>query len=440
MLIFHEGLPGSGKSYEAVVYRILPALQKGRHVFANIKGLDFEKIADVSGLPLDRVEELLHQIEWDDTKRIYDLVSNDSLVLIDEVQDFWPKSQRSLDAKITEFITQHRQRGIDIVLMGQDKGDVHNLWRNRIDSLFIFSKLDALGMASRYSWVSMKKQGASKKFTQISSGKRKYEDKYFGTYQSHKPDVDNTETYQDDRTNLLKNPKFKYMIPAVLALAVFAVYFLWGFFHQAPKSLPASAPAPAAGPRPIPTIIPNGSSANVLLKAAADASAPAAATPVPTKPVYDPENYPVSMIEKYRPRLAAVLESAGQASAGIIEFLDDSFHVKESFTFAQLREMGWSLKTRERGVMMVRDSDQQSYFVTAWPIDPFGRVADYQGKQLGYQAQQRQPMSYQVPSQQAQQSNSLVIPNNPTGFESGAKSFETQRPALTTSESSKKTS
>ncbi|MGL6388160.1 zonular occludens toxin domain-containing protein [Aeromonas hydrophila] len=36
MLIFHEGLPGSGKSYEALVSHIIPRLKDGRTVDAYI--------------------------------------------------------------------------------------------------------------------------------------------------------------------------------------------------------------------------------------------------------------------------------------------------------------------------------------------------------------------------------------------------------------------
>ena len=62
MLIVHEGLPGAGKTWEAVVKRLIPALQKGRKVFARINGLDHTKIAEVAGLEVAQVNELLHEI------------------------------------------------------------------------------------------------------------------------------------------------------------------------------------------------------------------------------------------------------------------------------------------------------------------------------------------------------------------------------------------
>ena len=50
MIIFHEGLPRSGKSYEAMVKHVLEALKQGRKVFAYVEGLNHEKIAEVIGL------------------------------------------------------------------------------------------------------------------------------------------------------------------------------------------------------------------------------------------------------------------------------------------------------------------------------------------------------------------------------------------------------
>lgn len=58
MLIFHEGLPGSGKSFEACVKHIVPALQKGRKVFAYIEGLNHEKFSEVFELPQGRVKDI----------------------------------------------------------------------------------------------------------------------------------------------------------------------------------------------------------------------------------------------------------------------------------------------------------------------------------------------------------------------------------------------
>ena len=43
MLVFNEGVPRAGKSYDAVKNHILPTLKKGRRVFARLNGLHHER-------------------------------------------------------------------------------------------------------------------------------------------------------------------------------------------------------------------------------------------------------------------------------------------------------------------------------------------------------------------------------------------------------------
>ena len=50
------GAPGGGKSYEAVVYHILPALEKGRKVITNLP-LNIERIAAIDPAYSDLIEK-----------------------------------------------------------------------------------------------------------------------------------------------------------------------------------------------------------------------------------------------------------------------------------------------------------------------------------------------------------------------------------------------
>ena len=59
MIVFHEGLPGSGKSYEACVMHIIPALKAGRDVLTNINGINHKKFAELTGIPLPIVQKQL---------------------------------------------------------------------------------------------------------------------------------------------------------------------------------------------------------------------------------------------------------------------------------------------------------------------------------------------------------------------------------------------
>lgn len=233
MLIFHEGLPGSGKSYEALISHIIPSIKKGRKVFARINGLNYEKIAELTERTVEEVQQLLIHIPEEHVLEIHEHVENDSMVIIDELQNFFPTGRGKLSDGITKFVTEHRHRGLDIVAMGQNLPDVHNLWRRRTQRKIQFLKLDMVGQENRYKWTAY--QGAPNakgdiSFTKIKSGIRKYEKKYFGSYASHQSDTENTENYGDDRLNLFKTKTFTTVIPIFLVLCGFAIYYLSSFF------------------------------------------------------------------------------------------------------------------------------------------------------------------------------------------------------------------
>lgn len=253
MIVFHEGLPGSGKSYECTVFHIIPALAKGRKVFARINGLNYAKLGELAGITEERCRELLVHIEESQVSEIYKHVDNDSLVVIDELQNFWPAGRAKLEPGITQFVTEHRHRGIDIICMGQSQRDCHNIWRRRTERKITFLKMSALGMDKRYQWTAYAGVLDAKgeiTWKRGKSGTRKYEEKYFGCYASHQSDTENTDTYSDDRFNIFKTGLFKFWLPLAVVGALYGCYWLWGFFHggslnpQQPKTEQATQGTP----------------------------------------------------------------------------------------------------------------------------------------------------------------------------------------------------
>lgn len=208
----HEGLPRSGKSYEAAVYVILPALKKGRKVWAYVEGLNHQQFADLAEISLERCKELLIQLVYDDVLKIPERQAKegwkDGWIIIDEIQDFYPSGTRKLDQTVSKFVTQHGHDGLDILIMGQSMSDVHTLWRNRITQKTQFLKRDAIGKEDSYLWTAFKGKldGNGKiKFEKIRSGSHKYEQKYFGLYASHNDGTTNTDNHKDDRANIFKS-------------------------------------------------------------------------------------------------------------------------------------------------------------------------------------------------------------------------------------------
>lgn len=234
---FHEGLSGAGKSYEAVVQHILPKLKEGRKVFTNIRGMNHEKIAEILEKPIEEIKALLFQIEWNDIPLLPHNVLTipdkyrDSFIVIDELQDYYPASRMQLDAETTEFITQHRQFGLDILCLGQSLKDCHAIWRRRIQTKIFFLNKEAIGQPNKYKWEAWQ-QIQPDKWQKVNSGGGEYEEKYFGSYLSHRENVANTTQYNDKRANVLNNWKFKFAMPAVAIGFVWAIYFMYSLFTE----------------------------------------------------------------------------------------------------------------------------------------------------------------------------------------------------------------
>lgn len=389
MLIFHEGLPGSGKTYEAALNRIIPALLKGRQVFTNVEGINFEKFSEITKISLEKLQGkkvseanitrseintqskivytgLLHQLTDEQIKDIHLHVADDSLVVIDELQDFFPVGTRALSEGITKFVTQHRHRGIDIIVMGQDNRDCHNLWKRRIDQLIHFVKRDAIGRPNDYTWITYKQNQG--KFKKLRAGKGTYDKNYFGLYASHVATADNVETYSDDRSNIFKSSTFRITIPVFILILFYAIYYLFTFFGsdsqlvdtEFNKSHKVTKPAVSAKAENI-----------VIENVDKEEQSPQEIALIDT---YSEKNYITGLANQYRPRIKGIIENSEKIVA-VIEFLDSSFHSHEELNLKQLQDLGWDYERKSYGI---RFSNGVNEFVaTSWPLDIYGRVSQH---------------------------------------------------------------
>lgn len=361
MIIFHEGLPGSGKSYEAAITRIIPALEKGRKVYAYIEGLDHVKFAEVMGKSESEIRSLLYQVDKEQVPTIYAHVPNDCLVIIDELQDFFPAGKTQLSKEVTEFVTQHRHRGIDIVAMGQDHRDCHMLWKRRIDQLIVFVKRDAVGQPDSYTWTTHKLKAG--KFVKLRSGKGVYDSKYFGLYASHASDVDNVDTYTDDRSNIFKSSVFTFYMPLLAVMLVFAGYYLYGFFTGRSQVVKVE--------KTITTKQLKSASAELTEEKKQPPEIAPQQQPKPEpKPVvvYTEAAYLGKYLTEYRPRLVGLIESkTTHKMAAQIEFLDPSNRVFERLTIPQIEAFGYKVERRPYGLLLSYEDKQ--YPVTAFPVE-----------------------------------------------------------------------
>ena len=373
IVVCHEGLPRSGKSYEAIVNQIIPALLKRRKVFSNIDGLNHQKFSEVTGLTIDVVNNLLIQLTNEQILTVYDHVENDSLVVIDELQDYFPSYNKKLDEGITKFVTQHGHRGIDVVVLGQAKEDFNILWRRRIDTAIYFIKRDAVGDYTSYTWISYKQNKG--KFVKVRNGKGKYDSKYFDLYASHVADVEAIDTHRDDRVNILKSAAFKYWIPLFGVLFIFAIYYLYGVFHgdgfvkskepvisSSPSVLPVTPP-PAVVQQSVQPVLPK------LPEKIIESSIPSQEKLNAYKSFLD------VYFKFYRPRLSGfvytrAVEGKPARYHAEVQFYDETDKLKDSFSLPQLVELGYSFRASSLGLVVVGGGGE--YVVKAWQLSKCG--------------------------------------------------------------------
>lgn len=368
MFFFHEGLPRSGKSYEAVVKHIIPAIAKGRPVDAYIEGLNHEKIAECAGVTVERCRELLVQLTREDMAEIWTKTRDNALVALDEMQNFWPTGRDKLPPPMIQFITEHGHRGQDILGMGQDIRDIHAMWRRRCAQKFVFVKLDGLGRQSNYSIRVFRAIGPDK-WELVTQNFGKYEERFFGTYASHTTADIQTANYVDSRTVIWNNWQFKWLLPMFGLLLIgsgWALYeWLWGGKLIEAKEVEVAwkPPAPAGQAVRIAAAVP----------AQAEKPPPVQASPPP------PRDYVQTVAEKWRPRLSAFLEM-GERRQVVIEFFDESMRARERLDYAQLRSFGYEVEHADGVVWLKRE--QVQIIATAWPMESQGRLSAQSNREV----------------------------------------------------------
>lgn len=378
MIVFHEGLPGAGKSYEAMVVRIIPAMKKGRQVVCYVEGIEYAKVAELVGIPEDKARELLISLTRDQMQNWLSHCKDNALMVFDEAQNFWGNKAK-LSAQETQLITEHRHRGMDIVLMGQDLRDVHATWRRRVELKLSFLKLNGLGLSSRYSVTTYRHLGADS-FVKTGLSVRKYDPAYFGTYASLVADDTNTEVYSDKRAQLWNHWGFKLGAPLLILAAVFGVRSIWKFFHAEPvASVSAKAEVRPGAFVPLVAALPSASApvAAVAPGASADVRSPT-------------ERRLADLSGKYRIRLAGMI-SSGERFDGYIEWVDGGSRVMERMSLNVLRTMGVGLARSDGFVKLAVGA--WSEIATMWPTESEGKVS---GERL--EAIRPQRTAYQSPS------------------------------------------
>jgi zona occludens toxin len=314
-----EGIPGSGKSYEAVVMHVLPALKAGRKVITNLPLLVMvlEAISpSYAGLVELRTKSQPVLGSWDaeavDDKgngeaftlysagyvaepvrnvpvfgAVWDYYSDwkhpetgqGPLFIIDEAHLALPVQGTSQE--VIEWFKLHRHFNADVLLATQSFRDINQPIARLLAILIKCRKADILGKPKSY----IRKVHAGYRGAVISTEERKYEPQYFGLYRSHTQGNSVGEALASDVSPLIVKLRRFTWFWWVITIA-FAVWAFWpkpkGKVVVVPVASSAVVPGAAsvALPRPAasgPVLAVSPDTAEIL----AAAAAAAAQTPEP---------------------------------------------------------------------------------------------------------------------------------------------------------------
>lgn len=150
MIEMFEGVPGSGKSYHAVSIKLLAWVRAGRRIYAYIDGVHHDRLALFEGMDQEELEkQITIWMTADEVRAGLLQVEPGSAVIIDEVQTVFRAGGKT-EPELLRWLETHRHRGIDIVMMCQQYGQV-TLGVNRlVEATVKFRRLDRFGFKNRY--------------------------------------------------------------------------------------------------------------------------------------------------------------------------------------------------------------------------------------------------------------------------------------------------
>lgn len=396
MLVFSEGVPRSGKSYDAVKNHILPALKKGRTVYARLNGLNHERIAAYLKMPLERVQELLIAVPTEQVRQLFvarqivdeaeaevlnvsvgqwliDSKFKNALVVIDEVHEFYVGGTREpLSPAIEQFFALHGHYGMDVLTMTQFYKRVHTAIRYRIERKNTFQKLSALGKKGENAYRETAWQTvAPDKYESVGGKTCTYDKEIFPLYHGIVGGTDSDvqqDVYEGGRLTIWR----KLLVPSliVIPLGFYGIWFLLDFFSGGGTALVkdsriASKPVQVQEATPGVPNIGTPFQPDTKPKTGQPVKVEKTAKEKHMEAMTPEQLYVWQLSEKGRIRFAGSLVSAG-VHRGILEWYDGSENLVDRLTLDQVKAMGVAVDVAEYGVKLLAHGE--AIVATAWPL------------------------------------------------------------------------
>lgn len=213
MINFLLGPPGGGKSYEAVAYHVLPALQAGRKVITNLP-LNVEAFGTIDpSFPalIERRTETLakpYETDWEQAESNFKRfglspkvrqfnkaafsnkedygdpwrhpeTGSGPLYVIDECHIPLPRTGTPQDVEI--WYSLHRHESADVLLITQSYGKVNRAIVDLVQVCYRVKKAVALGSSKKY----IRKVQDGVRGAVVNESIREYQSKFYPLYRSH---------------------------------------------------------------------------------------------------------------------------------------------------------------------------------------------------------------------------------------------------------------
>ncbi|HDZ5415938.1 TPA: assembly protein [Vibrio harveyi] len=185
------GRPGGGKSYEAVTYHVIPAIEQGRKVITNLT-LNVDHFCKIFG---EHVRDLIQVVDgqldnFGSMSRPFSALSDyqdewrnasgqGPLYVIDEAHMSLPN--RKISVEVLEWYSMHRHYGVDLILVTQSIKKIHTDIKEMVEVTYRCTKNTALGSNTSYT----KKVQDGWRGDVVNTSIRKYKSSYFPFYKSH---------------------------------------------------------------------------------------------------------------------------------------------------------------------------------------------------------------------------------------------------------------
>jgi len=224
MISCYEGLPGAGKTYDAM-RKLLDNLAQGRRILTNISGPGQEEKQEIIKhfLNLDdsQLKKNLVALQDHQVAEFWDHTEPGDLIIIDEAQNFFNARdwQTKTNRAFGKWASEHRHIGVDLILITQNVERIESSVRSLIEFTYRYKKLSMFGDWIKKKYVRFCYYGPT--LDQIGQKTCTYDPKIFKCYKSYFKDG-TKEIGIEKPANILKHPIF-YAIPLVLCLFI---YFL----------------------------------------------------------------------------------------------------------------------------------------------------------------------------------------------------------------------